>query len=257
MADQDLLAERRGPILILRLNRPAARNALSLSLRRRLAADIASADRDEALRAVVIAGSDTVFSAGGDIKEFASLAASEAASQESQRVWRTMPELTIPIIAAVEGLALGGGAELALHADIIVAGETALFAFPEVTLGILPGNGGTQRFPRLVGKVLAMRYLLTGERFTAAQALAMGMLSEVVPAGEALDRALAIADRIAAMPPLAVRRIKNVVSNGADLPLDAALSLERLGFAALQRTEDHAEAARAFAEKRAPRFAGR
>lgn len=256
MSTEELEIEAAGPVRILRINRPHARNALSLGLRQRIAAALQEADSDGTARAVVITGGPDVFSVGGDIKEFGRFSSSREAALESQRVWRTMPFLTIPIIAAVEGLALGGGAELALHADILIAGSTAQFGFPEVGLGILPGNGGTQRFPRIVGKQLAMRYLLTGERFTADQAVSMGIACEVVPAGSALERACALATTIATLPPLAVRRIKDVVLNGADLPLAPALALERNGYLTLQQTSDHAEAARAFAEKRTPRFSG-
>lgn len=256
MSEEELLIETVGLVRILRINRPRARNALSLGLRQRIAAALQEADCDRDTRAVVITGDRDVFSVGGDIREFGRFSSSYEATLENQRVWRLMPFLTIPIIAAVEGLALGGGAELALHADIIIAGDSAQFGFPEVALGILPGNGGTQRFTRIVGKQLAMRYLLTGERFTAEQALSMGLASEVVPAGCALDRASELAARIADLPPLAVRRIKDVVLNGADLPLAPALALERNGYLTLQQTADHAEAARAFSEKRTPQFSG-
>lgn len=251
-----LVIETEGAVRLLRLNRPKARNALSLALRQAIAAAIVAADRDAAVRAVVITGSADCFSAGGDIKEFPDAAASRDAPFESQRVWQPLSACRVPLIAAVEGIALGGGAELAMHCDIIVAGDGAEFAFPEVRLGILPGNGGTQRFPRAAGKFKAMRYLLTGDRIPAARAEAMGLVSEVVAAGGALAAALDIARRIAALPPLAVRQIKEVVLTGADTGLPAALTIEREGSRLLMRTQDHKEAAAAFIQKRKPVFTG-
>jgi enoyl-CoA hydratase/carnithine racemase len=253
---QDLIVETHEAVCLLRINRPKARNALSIALRQRISDAIMAADRDDKLRAVVLTGSADCFSAGGDIKEFPEAADSRDAMFESQRVWMPLATCRIPIIAAVEGIALGGGAELAMLCDIIVAGDTAEFAFPEVRLGILPGNGGTQRLPRAAGKFRAMRYLLTGDRIPAARAETMGLVSEVVPAGQALETALGIARQIAALPPLAVRQIKDVVRTGADVGLPAALTIEREGSRILMRTSDHKEAAAAFIEKRKPRFTG-
>jgi enoyl-CoA hydratase len=170
MGEADVVVENRSAARVFRINRPQARNALSVTVRRRLADDIVAADQDAAVRAIIVTGGAEVFAAGGDIKEFMAAGAAEIIVAELQRIWLPIANCSKPIIAAVEGLAFGGGAELALHADIIVASEAAKFAFPEVTLGILPGAGGTQRFPRAVGKYRALRYLLTGDRFSAREA---------------------------------------------------------------------------------------
>ncbi len=171
----DLITEKNGQVRVLRMNRPHARNALSLAMRKAISAAIIEGDRDPETRVVVITGSETCFSAGGDIKEFPDAAGREDSSFVSQRIWAPLSSCRVPLIAAVEGIALGGGAEFAMLCDIVIAGETAEFAFPEVRLGILPGNGGTQRFPRAAGKFKAMRYLLTGDRFSARDASEMGL----------------------------------------------------------------------------------
>ena len=257
MSEHDVVIETQGAARILAISRPHARNALSLSVRRALSDGIVAADLDPSIRAIIVTGSKDLFAAGGDIKEFVGADAAQTLAAELQRIWQPIAQCTKPIIAAVEGYALGGGAELALHADIIVASETAQFAFPEVALGILPGAGGTQRFPRAVGKYRAMRYLLTGDRFTAREALDMGLISELAPAGEALSRGLQIAERIASLPPLAVRQIKDVVLAGADASLASALILERNGHNVLRSSEDHREGVSAFLDKRKPVFLGR
>jgi len=253
---EDLIIETDGAVRLLRINRLKARNALSIALRQKISDAIVAADRSPAVRVVVITGSANCFSAGGDIKEFPSSADCQDSTFESQRVWIPLTTCRIPLIAAVEGIALGGGAELAMLCDMIIAGANAEFAFPEVRLGILPGNGGTQRFPRAVGKFKAMRYLLTGDRIHASRAEAIGLVSEVVPAGEAVAASMTIARRIADLPPLAVRQIKDVVLTGADTALPAALMIEREGSRILSRTCDHREASASFIEKRKPLFRG-
>ncbi|MBD0416752.1 enoyl-CoA hydratase-related protein [Oryzicola mucosus] len=255
--NQDLIVTTEGHVRILRMNRPRARNALSVALRDAISSAIVTGDRDPQVRAIVITGSDTCFSAGGDIKEFPDAANQEDSMFVSQRIWSPLGSCRVPLIAAVEGIALGGGAEFAMLCDIIIAGDTAEFAFPEVRLGILPGNGGTQRFPRAVGKYKAMRYLLTGDRISAGSAAEMGLVSEVVEAGSAFASALALAQRIAELPPLAVRQIKDVVTHGADAPLSSALNIEREGSRLLMRTSDHKEASNAFIQKRRPVFTGK
>jgi enoyl-CoA hydratase/carnithine racemase len=171
--------------------------------------------------------------------------------------WAAVREFPKPLIAAVNGGALGGGCELAMHADIVVAGEGAKFGQPEIKVGIIPGGGGTQRLVRAVGKFKAMKMLLTGEPVSAREAEAMGLVSEVVPDGEVLERAIAIARTIASLPPIAARKIKEVVAQGADLPLEAALALERQAFQLMFDTEDQKEGMAAFLAKRPPKFRGR
>lgn len=171
-------------------------------------------------------------------------------------LWDPIARCPKPVIAAVNGFALGGGCELAMHCDIIVAGESARFAQPEVKLGLMPGAGGTQRLVRAVGKFQAMRIALTGCMVKAPEALAIGMVSEVVPDDQTLTRALALASEIAALPPLAVQQIKEVMLAGADLPLDSALTLERKAFQLLFDSADQKEGAAAFFEKRKPTYRG-
>ena len=243
-----------GGVALLRIDRPEARNALNGAVREQLAEHFRALAFDEAVRAAIIAGSSTVFAAGADIKAMAEAGAAEMMARAGERLWAPIRDFPKPLIAAVDGFALGGGCELALHADIIVAGEGARFGQPEIRVGIIPGAGGTQRLVRAVGKYKAMRILLTGEPVSAREAEAMGLVSEVVPDGEVLDRALALARQIAALPPLAARKIKEVVLAGADLPLDAALLLERQAFQLLFDTADQKEGMRAFIEKRPPAF---
>ena len=243
-----------GGVALLRIDRPEARNALNGAVREQLAEHFRALAFDEAVRAAIIAGSSTVFAAGADIKAMAEAGAAEMMARAGERLWAPIRDFPKPLIAAVDGFALGGGCELALHADIIVAGEGARFGQPEIRVGIIPGAGGTQRLVRAVGKYKAMRILLTGEPVSAREAEAMGLVSEVVPDGEVLDRALALARQIAALPPLAARKIKEVVLAGADLPLDAALLLERQAFQLLFDTADQKEVMRAFIENRPPDF---
>lgn len=244
-------------VALVRLNRPAVRNALNNRVRTLLAEHFRALAEDEAVRAIVLTGDDQAFAAGADLREALDLDAVEQMRRGTWRLWRAIGDCPKPVIAAVSGWALGGGCELAMHADIIVAGASARFGQPEVRLGIMPGAGGTQRLVRAVGKFRAMHLLLTGEPVSAAEALAMGLVSEVVPDADVRPRALDLARRIAALPPLAVMQIKEVVVAGADASLDAALALERKAFHLLFATRDQKEGMRAFLEKRAPTFEGR
>jgi enoyl-CoA hydratase/carnithine racemase len=244
-------------VVVLRLNRPEVRNALNLDIRIRLADEVARYGADLAVRCLIITGSDTVFAAGADIKMMAEADPIEIMARNQQKYWRTIMDCPKPVIAAVEGYALGGGLELALCADIIVAGDGAKLGLPEVKLGILAGGGGTQKLTRLVGSKRAMLLLLTGRMFGAAEALAMGVVSEVAPAGKALARALEIATEISAQPPIAVMQIKEIVNAGINAPLDTALMLERKAFQLQFATSDQKEGMRAFLEKRKPTFEGK
>jgi enoyl-CoA hydratase len=244
-------------IAVFRLNRPQVRNALNLLVRQRLAAEVARHAADPAIRCLIITGSDTVFAAGADISEMAKAGPMEAMARNVQQYWRVLMECPKPLIAAVEGYALGGGLEMALCADIIVAGEDAKLGLPEVKIGILPGGGGTQKLTRLVGRQRAMLLLLTGRMFGAAEALAMGVASEVAPAGGALARALEIAREVAAMPPVSVKQIKEIVNAGLNAPLETALMLERKAFELQFATQDQKEGMQAFMEKRKPKYEGK
>lgn len=243
-------------VALLRLNRPDRLNALNMAVRESLASHITHLASEDSVRCVVITGDDKAFAAGADVAELAERTATDEAFARSRAAWAAIERYRRPIIAAVSGFALGGGCELALHCDIIIAGQGAKLGQPEVKLGIMPGAGGTQRFVRAVGKFAAMRWLLTGDLLSAPEAERLGLVSEVVPDGEVLPHALEIATRIAALPPVAVAAIKEVVLLGADLPLDAALRLEGQSFQMLFATADRAEGMRAFLERRQPQFTG-
>lgn len=244
-------------IIVLRLNRPAVRNALNLPVRMRLADEITRYGADEKARCLIITGSDTVFAAGADIAEMAEAGPIEIMARNIQKYWRTIMDCPKPVIAAVEGFALGGGLELALCADIIVAGESAKLGLPEVKLGILAGGGGTQKLARLVGRQRAMLLLMTGRMFGAKEAFDMGIVGEVAPAGQALPRALETAREIAAMPPISIAQIKEIVNAGLNAPLETALMLERKALQLQFATRDQKEGMKAFLEKRKPTYEGR
>ncbi|HVL72314.1 MAG TPA: enoyl-CoA hydratase-related protein [Beijerinckiaceae bacterium] len=246
-----------GGVAVVRIDRPEARNALNAAVREQLADHFRALAADEAVRCAIIAGSEKVFAAGADIKAMASAGAAAMMLSGNEAAWGVIRTFPKPLIAAVNGWALGGGCELALHADIIIAGEGAKFGQPEIKVGIMPGAGGTQRLVRAIGKYKAMKILLTGEPVSAREAEALGFVTEVVPDAEVLDRAVALGRAIAALPPVAARKIKEVVLQGADLPLEAALLLERQAFHLMFDTADQKEGMAAFIEKRPPSFRGR
>ncbi|MGY4526793.1 enoyl-CoA hydratase [Pseudomonas sp. TE21394] len=240
----------------VRINRPEARNALNTSVRRSLAEHFQVLARHTRVRAIVLSGGDECFVAGADIREFAAARPVEMYLRHTELLWGAISSCPKPIIAAVNGFALGGGCELAMHCDMIIAGESARFGQPEVKLGLMPGAGGTQRLIRAVGKFQAMRIALTGCLIKAPEALSIGLVSEVVSDDQTLHRAHELAAEIAALPPLAVAQIKEVMLTGADLPLEAALALERKAFQLLFDSHDQKEGAAAFLEKRAAAFKG-
>ena len=244
-------------IVVLRINRPEVRNALNLPVRVRLAEEITRYGQEAKTRCLIITGSDKVFAAGADIADMAEAGPIEIMARNIQQYWRTIMDCPKPVIAAVEGYALGGGLELALCADIIVAGDSAKLGLPEVKLGILAGGGGTQKLARLVGRQRAMLLLMTGRMFGAAEGLAMGIVGEVAPAGEALARALETAKEIAAMPAISVLQIKELVNAGLNAPLETALMLERKAFQLQFATRDQKEGMKAFLEKRKPVYEGK
>jgi enoyl-CoA hydratase/carnithine racemase len=253
----EVLDERRdGGILLLRINRPEAKNALNQEVRRLLAEHCMAAGSDDAVKVVVITGNETAFAAGADIKAMAEATPIELMLRRNHEQWQAIARCPKPIIAAVQGYALGGGCELAMHADIIIAGENATFGQPEVRVGIMPGAGGTQRLTRAVGKFKAMLYCMTGQTFRGREAFEMGFASKVVPDAEVLDAALETASTIAKMPPLAIRQIKEVLLAGQDAPLETALMLERKAFQMLFDSADQKEGMRAFLEKRKPSYRG-
>jgi enoyl-CoA hydratase/carnithine racemase len=251
-----LLDIRQDGVAVVRIDRPEAKNALNGAVREQLAEHFRAVARNPQVRAIVLTGGEKCFVAGADIREFAQASPIEMYLRHTELLWEAISRCPKPIIAAVNGFALGGGCELAMHCDIIVAGASARFGQPEVKLGLMPGAGGTQRLIRAVGKFQAMRIALTGCLVSAQQALAMGMLSEVVEDEQTITRALELAADIAALPPLAVAQIKEVMLAGADLPLESALVLERKAFQLLFDSRDQKEGAQAFLEKRKAIFSG-
>jgi len=250
-----LLEERPAPgLALLRLNRPEVLNALNLQLRRDLAAAFSRLDADPQVRVIILAGSTRTFCAGADLNEYVDATPPEIIGRHMDQLWGAISGCRKPVIAAVRGHALGGGCELAMHADIIVAGSGARFGQPEVKVGIMPGGGATQRLTRAVGKFAAMKILLSGEPFDASAALALGLVSEVVPDAEVEARALALAAQLAALPALALQFIKEAVLEGMNLPLDQGLQFERKSFQLLFSTAAKTEGIRARLEKRGPKF---
>jgi enoyl-CoA hydratase/carnithine racemase len=246
-----------GHVALLRLNRPEARNALSPEMMEELAAELERLDPDPTVRCVVIAGSDEVFAAGADIKAMSERSFAEALRHPAAGFWRRLAAVKTPLIAAVSGWALGGGCELALSCDMIVAAETAKFGQPEINLGIIPGGGGAQRLARVLGKQRAMEYVLTGRRFDAATALELGLVNKVADEGAWLDEALALARTVAEKPPIATRLAKQAVLVAEETALSAGLENERRLYELAMATEDRVEGMRAFLEKREPEFEGK
>ncbi len=243
-------------VAVVRIERPEVKNALNGAVRTQLADIFRALAGNDSVRSIVLTGGEQCFVAGADIREFAQASPVEMYLRHTELLWEAIARCPKPIIAAVNGFALGGGCELAMHCDIIVAGQSARFGQPEVKLGLMPGAGGTQRLIRAVGKFQAMRIALTGCLVPAPEALAMGMISEVVSDELTLPRALELGAQIAALPPLAVAQIKEVMLLGADLPLESALALERKAFQLLFDSRDQKEGANAFLEKRKATFTG-
>ena len=246
-----------GHVALCRLDRPEARNALSPELMDELARAVEGFDADPEVRCLVIAGSDEVFASGADIRALRERSFEEALRHPAAAFWRRLAACKTPIVAAVSGWALGGGCELALICDLIVASETAEFGQPEITLGIIPGGGGTQRLARVVGKQRAMDLVLTGRRIGAREAERLGLVNEVTGAGEWLERALELAHRVAARPPIAARLAKQAVLAAEETALSAGLEHERRLYELAMATEDRIEGMDAFLEKRRPNFRGR
>lgn len=240
----------------LTLNRPEVRNALSMNVREQLAAHFIALADDATARVVILTGGPQVFAAGADIRDMVERGAVEMLLRRTHQHWQAISQFPKPVIAAVNGYALGGGCELAMHCDIIIAGESASFGQPEIRVGIMPGAGGTQRLTRAIGSFQAMRMLLTGKPVSGREAWSMGLASEVVADDMVQQAALDMAIGIAAMPPVAVMQIKEVVRAGQDAPLETALMLERKAFQLLFDTADQKEGMRAFLDKRKPQYTG-
>jgi enoyl-CoA hydratase/carnithine racemase len=248
---------RDGQVSLCRLNRPDARNALSPELMDELATAVEGFDADPEIRCVVIAGSDDVFASGADIRSLRERTFEESLRHPAASFWRRLAACKTPLIAAVSGFALGGGCELALVCDLIVASETAEFGQPEITLGIIPGGGGTQRLARVLGKQRAMELVLTGRRIDAREAERLGLVNEVAGKRDWLERAMELAQRIAKRPPIAVRLAKQAVLAADETGLAGGLEHERRLYEIAMATEDRIEGMDAFLEKRPPDFKGR
>jgi enoyl-CoA hydratase/carnithine racemase len=244
-------------IASLRINRPEVRNALNQNVRQQLAEHFTTLGQDADIRCIILTGGEHFFAAGSELRDIADCTPIDLYPRQVERLWQAIAGCPKPVIAAVNGYAWGGGCELAMHADIIVAGENASFAQPEIKVGIMPGAGGTQRLTRAIGKFQAMKMLLTGQPISGREAFTSGLASEVVEDEKVQERALELARTIAAMPPLAVAQIKEVLLAGQDASLDTALMLERKAFHLLFASEDQKEGMRAFFEKRKPSYAGR
>jgi len=249
-------SSRDGHVAVLRLNRPEARNALSPEVMELLAGALERLDPDPDVRCVVIAGSEKVFAAGADIRAMAERSFAEALRHPAASFWRRLAAIKTPLVAAVSGYALGGGCELALACDLIVASETAVFGQPEITLGIIPGGGGTQRLARVIGKQRAMELVLTGRRIEAREARELGLVNKVVEADRWLEGAMELARTVAERPPIAARLAKQAVLAAEETALSAGLENERRLYELAMATEDRVEGMQAFLEKREPEFRG-
>ena len=251
-----ILVHREEPIAVVQLNRPEALNALNPELMRQLTAALEELDKDNAVRALVLTGNDKAFAAGADIKEMAPLTAKEMQQKDWLKTWDRIGRVEKPLIAAVSGYCLGGGCEVAMMCDIIIASETAQFGQLEINLGIIPGAGGTQRLTQAAGKFKAMEWILSGGIYSAQEAFQAGLVCKVTPAGEYLNEAKSLAKKIASKSPVALRAAKKAILKALNLPLEKGLQTERELFYRLFDTEDQKEGMRAFLEKRKPNFKG-
>lgn len=241
---------------LIRLNRPKQLNALNAALLRELAEALAAFDADAGIGAMVITGSDRAFAAGADIAEMAPASAVEMLTSDAIAWFDRIMTIKKPVIAAVSGYALGGGCELAMSCDMIIASESAVFGQPEINLGVIPGAGGTQRLIRAVGKALAMEIVLNDRRLTAQEAYQFGLVNRVYPVESYLDEALRLANQIAARAPLAVRLAKESINRAHETPLSEGLAVERRNFYFLFATEDQKEGMDAFLNKRPAEWKG-
>lgn len=244
-------------IAIIKINRPESKNALNTQVRQQLAHAFTELSFNENIHAIVLTGGEDVFAAGADLKEMATATAPEMMLRHTERYWNAIAQCPKPVIAAVNGYALGGGCELAMHSDIIIAGKGAIFGQPEIKVGLMPGAGGTQRLFRAVGKFHAMRMIMTGVMVPAEEAYLIGLVSQVTEDDQTIPTAIKMAQSLAKMPPIALQQIKEVALMSEDVPLNAGLTLERKSFQLLFSTEDKNEGIQAFIEKRKPSYQGK
>ncbi|MFN3529180.1 MAG: enoyl-CoA hydratase-related protein [Bacteroidia bacterium] len=244
-------------IALIQLNRPKELNALNLELMGEVRDALKSLDADPEVRAIILTGNERAFAAGADIKQMAGKNAIDMLLIDQFSTWDTIKKIKKPIIAAVSGFALGGGNELVMHCDMVIASETAMFGQPEIKIGVMPGAGGTQRLTRNVGKVNAMEMVLTGKFITAQRAYELGLVNKVVPVELYLEEALKLAQEVAQLSPIAVKLAKEAVLKAYDSSLSEGLEFERKNFYMLFATKDQKEGMAAFVEKRAADFKGR
>ena len=257
MSDEWVLVERPEPhVTILRLSRPRVRNALNSAMRDALASHCRAIAADDGVRVVILTGGPEHFAAGADLSEFVNRSAADILRDKSWDNWRAIATLPQPVIAAVNGFCLGGGLELAMGADIIIAGENAKLGQPEVRVGIMPGAGGTQRLARAVGKFAAMRMVLTGAMISGTEAKALGLASQVVADDKVMEHALEMAREMACLPPLALQSAKQAILMGETASLEQGLYMERKAFEVLFATRDKQEGLEAFLAKRQADFSG-
>ena len=258
MAYVNIVVDREGPVGLVTLNRPKVLNALDFALIAELTDALEVLDRNGGCRAIVITGSgERAFAAGADIRELAVQTPASLLGDDEFHRWERIKRVRTPLIAAVRGFALGGGCELAMTCDLLIAGESAQFGQPEIKLGVMPGAGGTQRLTRAIGKAKAMELVLTGRTMSAREAEAHGLVTRVVPDEEVVAAGLELAGTIASMPPLAVIAAKEAVNRAEELGLEAGLEFERRSFYLLFASEDQREGMAAFTEKRKPAWKGR
>lgn len=257
MAYEHILVERpEGRVGLVRLNRPKALNALNRALISEAVEALEAFDRDDAIGCMVLTGSEKAFAAGADIKEMAGASAVQMFLSDTIGLYDRVGALKKPLIAAVSGWALGGGAELAMICDMIIASETARFGQPEITIGVIPGAGGTQRLTRAVGKAIAMEMILNNRHLSAEEAARFGLVNRVCPVETYLDEAIALAREIAGRAPLAVRLAKEAINRAFETPLAEGIAAERRAFYFLFATDDQKEGMAAFSEKRTPQWRG-
>ena len=257
MSEPLILTERHGAVGLIRLNRPQALNALCKAMMRALADALDDFERDDAIGAMVLTGSERAFAAGADIKEIQDLGFADVYGEDFVALWEWVTRCRKPVIAAVAGYALGGGCELAMMCDFILAADTAKFGQPEITIGTIPGSGGTQRLTRLVGRGKAMEMILTGRMIDAAEAERAGLVARIVPAGELVEEAVRTAEKIAGLSRPVVMMAKEAVNRAEDSHLAEGVRFERRLFHSTFALEDRREGMTAFLEKRPPRFANR
>jgi enoyl-CoA hydratase len=257
LAYQNILVSKEGNVGIVQLNRPKVLNALNSELMVELVNALEELDKEQNVHAIILTGGESVFAAGADLREMSEATPVDLVLSRRFELWDRIRKISKPIIAAVSGYCLGGGNELAMNCDIIIASETATFGQPEVNVGIMPGAGGTQRLTRAVGKYKAMEMILTGKPISAEEAYRAGLVNRVVPTESLMDEAKKIANEIASKPTISVRAAKEAISRAQDTTLEVGLEFERKAFYMLFATEDGKEGMRAFLEKRKPAFKGR